>query len=250
MPGVFDYAESGGSSRLALLTSVAFPQTATGRHSDRCFRSSIPCLPVPLSTLQLADVAALQARLEVKMESLLLSCGALSSPTMCRFIPALAVPFFHGVHARRSAISLPGPACLRRRQWRSPGSRAYCFLACLGSSTTPSLTATRDLSLLASVAFPQTAKGRHPDRCFRSSIPCPPIPLSTLRPVNLTAPKARLGARMESLLLSCRALSSPTICRFIPALAVPLFPERFGGSSRRLQHRCMAQGYSLGECFR
>src|ERR1019366_313698 len=27
---------------------------------------------------------------------------------------------------------------------------------------------------------------------------------------------------MESLLLSCRALSSPTTCRFIPALSVPL----------------------------
>jgi hypothetical protein len=28
------------------------------------------------------------ARLEVRIESLLLSCGALSSPTTCRFIPA------------------------------------------------------------------------------------------------------------------------------------------------------------------
>jgi len=30
---------------------------------------------------------------------------------------------------------------------------------------------------------------------------------------------------MESLLLSCRALASPTICRFIPALSVPGFPR-------------------------
>src|SRR5712692_1564275 len=30
---------------------------------------------------------------------------------------------------------------------------------------------------------------------------------------------ARLEARMDSLLLSCRALSSPTTCRFIPALS-------------------------------
>ena len=32
---------------------------------------------------------------------------------------------------------------------------------------------------------------------------------------------ARLGVRMESLLLSCRALSSPATCRFIPAHFVP-----------------------------
>src|ERR1035437_2767612 len=31
---------------------------------------------------------------------------------------------------------------------------------------------------------------------------------------------------MESLLLSCRALSSPTTCRLIPAHSVPLFPSR------------------------
>ena len=35
----------------------------------------------------------------------------------------------------------------------------------------------------------------------------------------LTASPARLEARMDSLLLSCRALSSPTTCRFIPALS-------------------------------
>ena len=30
-------------------------------------------------------------------------------------------------------------------------------------------------------------------------------------------PNAKLEARMVSLFLSCRALSSPTLCRFIPA---------------------------------
>jgi hypothetical protein len=37
----------------------------------------------------------------------------------------------------------------------------------------------------------------------------------------LAEPQARLEARMESLLLFRRALSSPTMCRFIPALSVP-----------------------------
>ena len=36
----------------------------------------------------------------------------------------------------------------------------------------------------------------------------------------------RLEARMESLLLFRRALPSPTMCRFIPALSVPLSPVR------------------------
>src|ERR1700735_2550638 len=40
----------------------------------------------------LPSLAGSQARLEARMESLLLSCGALSSPTMCRFIPALSDP--------------------------------------------------------------------------------------------------------------------------------------------------------------
>ena len=38
----------------------------------------------------------------------------------------------------------------------------------------------------------------------------------------LTMPHAKLEARMVSLFLSCRALSSPTVCRFIPALCPAL----------------------------
>src|SRR5208283_517671 len=48
---------------------------------------------------------------------------------------------------------------------------------------------------------------------------------------RLTTTGARLEARMESLLPSCRALASPTICRFIPALpdtfSLHLFPPTF-----------------------
>ena len=52
-------------------------------------------LKLPASTSVYASTATLagnSARLEAKMESLLLSCGALSSPTMCRFSPAFSVP--------------------------------------------------------------------------------------------------------------------------------------------------------------
>jgi hypothetical protein len=52
---------------------------------------------------------------------------------------------------------------------------------------------------------------------FRSSIPSPPMPLFTLRPVPRgTARKTR--GQVGSLLLSCGTLSFPTTCRFIPAL--------------------------------
>jgi len=51
--GVLDYAGPGTGSRIAPIASVAFPQSGQGRHPDLCFRSSIPCPPVPLSTLRL-----------------------------------------------------------------------------------------------------------------------------------------------------------------------------------------------------
>jgi hypothetical protein len=41
---------------------------------------------------------------------------------------------------------------------------------------------------------------------------------------SLARSQARLEARMESLLLFRRALSSPTMCRFIPAFSVPAMP--------------------------
>src|SRR6266404_5970999 len=46
---------------------------------------------------------------------------------------------------------------------------------------------------------------------------------------NLAAAAARLRVRMDSLLLSCRALSSPTTCRFIPAHPRYGFEPRFTG---------------------
>src|SRR5262245_11862664 len=57
-------------------------------------------------------------------------------------------------------------------------------------------------------------------RFFEAQSPGPPIPLSTLRaPPHDVARKTR-GQDGFAVLLSCRALSSPTTCRFIPALDV------------------------------
>src|ERR1039457_6343257 len=107
---------------------------------------------------------------------------------------------------------------------RSPGSRAYCFSACLGSSTTPGPTSARDITPPAGVAFPLTDKRRRPVLSFRSSIAQPTDASVYASTCCLTAARARLEVRMESLLLSCRALSSPTTCRFIPAHSDPFSP--------------------------
>ena len=62
---------------------------------------------------------------------------------------------------------------IAQAHWRSPGSRAYCFSACLGSSTTPGPFPARELAPDNGVAFPLTEKGRHPVLRFRSSIAQP-----------------------------------------------------------------------------
>jgi len=51
---------------------------------------------------------------------------------------------------------------------------------------------------------------------FRSSIPCPPAPLFTLRAPPRDEPRKTRG-QDGSLLLSCKTLSFSTSCRFIPA---------------------------------
>jgi hypothetical protein len=78
-------------------------------------------------------------------------------------------------------ISPSRTGLLAQTFWRSPGSRAHCFLTCWGSSTTPSPAAARELTRFAGVAFPLTEKGRHSDCSFRSSMARPPVPLSTLQ---------------------------------------------------------------------
>jgi hypothetical protein len=98
--------------------------------------------------------------------------------------------------------------------WKS-GSRECCFPACSGSQTTGDSACPRDDGQ-AVVAFPCNGSGRHLHLNFRSSIPGPPVALFTLRrPPRDFRRKTR--GQDSSLLLSCRALSSPTTCRFILA---------------------------------
>ena len=66
---------------------------------------------------------------------------------------------------------------------------------------------------LSPFPFPPPELNRPAHRCLCLRFAC-----------RLTAAGARLEVRMESLLLSRRALSSPTICRFIPAHSVTSSP--------------------------
>ena len=63
-----------------------------------------------------------------------------------------------------------------------------------------------------------------------AQLPRPSVPVSTLQATFRKSP-ARLEARMDSLLLSCRALSSRTTCRF-PALSE--LPTHWSWRGRRL----------------
>ena len=67
------------------------------------------------------------------------------------------------------------------------------------------------------MAFPFRPQGRHPKSSFSELNPPAHRSLCLRFHRYLTIATAKLEARMVSLFLSCRALSSPTICRFIPA---------------------------------
>ncbi len=76
----------------------------------------------------------------------------------------------------------------------------------------------------AGVAFPLTVKGRHPVLCFRSSIAQPTTASVYASPATSQRPAQDSRSGWSRSLLSCRALASPTTCRFIPAHPVPEAP--------------------------
>ena len=135
--------------------------------------------------------------------------------------------------------------------WRSPfifvrisrlgGTREVSceYLVCMlfldvpGSSTTPRPASARDSVASTDIAFPLSKQGRHAVRQL-SGLNRPAHRCLCLRfAVRLATHHARLEAGIESLLLSRRALSSPTTCRFIPAhLLASIARLRFTGTRR------------------
>jgi len=112
-----------------------------------------------------------------------------------------------------SRTGLPG----RQTLWRSPGSRACCFSTCQGLRPRRVPFRLAILSPQTDSAFPLSKQGRHAVRQLsglnRPAHRC----LCLCFAVRLATHHARLEVGIESLLLSRRALSSPTTCRFIPA---------------------------------
>jgi hypothetical protein len=121
------------------------------------------------------------------------------SPSFVRLVHRYygAVRLLRSVHAYRTAISLHRPVCstsVGRQIGGLPVLVHEVSLACLGSTTTQGSRHPRACACL-DVAFPFTQQGQHPGLCFRSSIPCPPVPLFTLRSC-LTTGNAKLEVRM------------------------------------------------------
>ena len=122
------------------------------------------------------------------------------------------------VHVRMMDLSPSQTGLLAQTPWRSPDSYTHCFLTCMESSSTPSRVAARELARFASVAFPLTF----------SELNVPPASTSVYASTGFFAESsARLEVRMESLLVSCKALASPAMCRFGPALCPQNLPETF-----------------------
>ena len=171
--------------RASPVTEACFTRTVQTRgHADSCSESGAcamercppPAAPFPPRPTQ----------------KLLLPCSVGSqvlrhSPTS----PARTRPHC-GLWPSRTGLDPRTKAC-----WRSPGSRACCFLA--GSQTTQDRTATRD-NAAAVLPSSYSEGSRHPDLpAFRSSI-TPPTNASGLRfETHLAVGSARLEVRMESL---------------------------------------------------
>jgi hypothetical protein len=130
-----------------------------------------------------------------------------------------SLPCMPDVRLTPSPAGLPLTRAVGNKVSRiSCAQRAPNFAACQGSPTTWVRRPARDVAPWQRVAFPFRRQGRRPQFVvFEAPYParrCPCLRFGS----HLTMRPARLGVRMDSLLLSCRTLSFPIACRFISAL--------------------------------
>ena len=152
------------------------------------------------------------------------------TPLFRRFTGTMGLPDFQApfIAVFSMRIHRAGLAYWARSTPGSPGFRARCFRACVGSST-PRGPYTPRVGGVDDIAFRTKERRRHPGpRHFRCSIPSPHVPLSTLADTLLGIPAMTRGQR-GSLFLHCLRLSLVTPCRLFPALS-PCGPWTWQGS--------------------
>jgi len=111
----------------------------------------------------------------------------------------------------------PDGRSTRRASMGSPGSRAWRLRTCTASSTARGPTAACD-GAAVDVAFRSFPQRGHPEcHDFAAQYPGLHVPLSTLR-LRPCGRRRMTRGHGGSLLLRRRAFSSPSPCRFIPAL--------------------------------
>ena len=134
-------------------------------------------------------------------------CSAPSS-----VIPRIPTPPRRSYPASRSSLFLDRTA-LRQPIRRPPGSRACGFPTCWALRLR-GMVRPLALSRLHLSPSPPDHRVGIPNKFFGAQSPSPPFPLFTLRRTPRDVQRKTRGQN-GSLFLSCRALSSPTTCRFI-----------------------------------
>jgi len=164
--------------------------------AERCFPPAAPFPPHPPQQLTLPCLDGSQVLRR--------------SPTS----PARACPSYGFGPSRTGLRMMP------KARWRSPGSRACCFLSVRGFYR---LRRTgQPLACNAAAVLPSSTRKRVGIlifRLFEAQSPGPPIPLSTLRVTPHDDTRKTRG--QDGFAISFPAgTCTPTTCRFIPALSV------------------------------
>ncbi len=132
-----------------------------------------------------------------------------------------AVRLLLNVHVRRSVYGLRGPVLL----WKPRRPGALSVLVHVVSQRARVLTTTQDRAIHSRLTWlfvlpssSQDGVGVLKHAFFEAQSHRPLMPLSTLRSAPRDADRKTRGQDGFATLLSRRALSSPTTCRFIPTL--------------------------------
>ena len=223
----------------------AFPSSCATRRT----RSSSPGAPIP--ALRPGRVSPATFPLAGPLPSPASATARASAVRPVRHSRAVRLPPL--VHLRRTASAFPARPARRSGRRASvghPASRAWRFRACAGSQTARGPPAPRD-NAAGDVAFRSQGRRRHPEPGdFAGSIAQPARTPITASPTPSQRRRMTRGHR-GPLLLRCRAPSSPSPRRFIPAH--PQFPHRPPTVPlplpREIRRRCVSRLFAASMAF-